>query len=293
MGSLRDDILKDLGENFEEKEKVEKIKKRVKKKKEEPLPDATAEAMLIERALNKAFFAPKNMEEEVKFVQQMFTRGAGSEERVGLHASAIIVSDNEFCYRQQMLSLLFRQNQGENIHPNLKRIFEAGNAIHEKWQRVFIRAGFGKAEDMDRTRMCDEYELSYTPDAIIELFGKKYVVEIKSMKTEFYQNATSHPSGRKQCQLYMHNTGIPRGFVLVEDKNDQKFKVFLDYYNPNIVIPFIERLQEVQNMKKDFLEEGLLPKRSPKCTSKNCPKAKNCNMRDACFNTGMGRVRFN
>ena len=47
----------------------------------------------------------------------------------------------------QVLSLIYRQLQGEQLPVGLMRIFEEGNAIHEKWQRLFIRAGYSKAEE--------------------------------------------------------------------------------------------------------------------------------------------------
>ena len=99
----------------------------------------TSEAAQLEKILNKMFYLEKNIDEEVAFVKQVMTRGLENQERVGLHASAIIVSDKQFCTRQQVLSLLYKQLQGEQIPIGLKRIFEEGNAIHEKWQRMFIR----------------------------------------------------------------------------------------------------------------------------------------------------------
>ena len=96
----------------------------------------TSEAAKLEGILNKMFYLEKNIEEETEFVKQVMTRGLESQERVGLHASAMIVSDNQFCVRQQVLSLCYKQLQGQQISIGLKRIFEEGNAIHEKWQRM-------------------------------------------------------------------------------------------------------------------------------------------------------------
>ena len=119
----------------------------------------SSDAAQIEKLFNSLFYAKKNMDEEVKFVKQMFTRGGDSTERYGLHTSAIIVGEENFCYREQVLSLLYKQAQGENVPQNLIRIFEEGNAIHEKWQRLFIRGGLGKAEDMDFSKFNKEYEV--------------------------------------------------------------------------------------------------------------------------------------
>ena len=255
----------------------------------------SSEAAALEKILNRMFYLDKNIEEETKFIKQVMTRGLESQERVGLHASAMIVSDKKFCVRQQVLSLLYKQLQGEQIQVGLMRIFEEGNAIHEKWQRLFIRAGYGKANDMDRSRFNKKYELSYTPDGIVnipEFYDGDMVLEIKSMNTFSFKHATSHPSGQKQMQFYMWLTGLKKGFVLAEDKNTQEFKIFLDDYNPEVVAPFVDRLEQVKFYKERALQEHKMVGRHELCKKSNCKMAEECPMRDACWNIGNGRVRL-
>lgn len=226
-------------------------------------------ALLIKNKLDRLFYL-KDLKEE---------------ERAGLHASSIIVSDNEFCYREQVLSLFYKQNQGEEIPINLIRIFAAGNSIHSKWQNMFVKSGI--AVEIEARNFSEKYELYFTPDAVINLDGTKYVVEIKSMNTFAYQKADSHPAGQKQIQLYMHLLGIPQGFILVEDKNNQEWKPFLQQYDYFQVIPFLKRLEQIQKLKKIFLERNEIPPR--KCKNSEVNRAKRCNMRDACWNIGIGR----
>ena len=157
----------------------------------------SSEAATLEKILNNMFYLEKNIEEETKFVRQVMTRGLESQERVGLHASAMLVGENDFCLRAQVLSLIYKQLQGQQTPVGLMRIFEQGNAIHEKWQRLLIRAGYGKAKDMDYTRFCDDYMLSYTPDIdclIPEFFEGRMIGEIKSVNTYQFQKMTHHPS---------------------------------------------------------------------------------------------------
>ena len=66
----------------------------------------SSDATALEQILNRMFYLPKKPKEETAFVEHVMTRGLETEERVGLHASAIIVSDNKFCLRQQVLSLI-------------------------------------------------------------------------------------------------------------------------------------------------------------------------------------------
>lgn len=251
----------------------------------------TTEILVIENTLNKMFYAKPNIVEEVKLLNLLMTKNGYDKDRAGLHASAIIVSENEFCYREQVLSLIYKMEQGDNIPISLRRIFEEGNAIHEKWQKLFVRSGLGIAENMDRSRFNKRYELTYSPDATNVLFNKKeYVVEIKSMNMFAYQKATSHPSGAKQLKLYMHFTKCFNGFVLAEDKNTQQFKVFPVEYDYNDIAPYVERLEKVQEYKYKLLEEHKMVPR--KCTKIDCKRAQTCNMRDACWNVGKGRVKL-
>lgn len=257
----------------------------------------TSEATILEKILNRMFYLEKNKEEEVAFIRQMITRGQETQERVGLHASALIVADTSFCVRQQVLSLLYHQIQGENVEIGLKRIFEEGNAIHEKWQRLFLRAGYGKHTDMDFTRFCDKYEVSFTPDAIVTIpeFNKEVgwdgpmICEIKSVNTFQFKHMTSHSTGMKQMQFYMYLTGIHKGFVLCDDKNTQDFKIFIYDYDKSIVAPFIERCEAIQYYKKRVLEDNKMVKRCKGCNKPDCKKASGCPLRDACYNVGMGR----
>lgn len=268
----------------------------------------SSEASQLEKIFNNMFYADKNIEEETKFVNQLMTRGLESTERVGLHASAMIVSDNKFCIRQQVLSLLYKQRQGDQTPVGLMRIFEEGNAIHEKWQRLFIRAGYSKPKDLDYTRFDKEFEISFTPDilcTIPEFFEGKMVGEIKSVNTFQFKKMTSHPSGHKQMQFYMYllqkqmkEKGIwngkdfTKGFVLCDDKNTQEFKVFVYDYDPSVVAPFVERGEQVQYYKQRVFDEGKMVKRCDGCNKSTCKKAEECAMRDACYNVGMGRIRI-
>lgn len=270
----------------------------------------TSEAAQLEKILNKMFYLEKNIDEEVAFVKQVMTRGLENQERVGLHASAIIVSDKQFCVRQQVLSLIYKQLQGEQIPVGLKRIFEEGNAIHEKWQRLFIRAGYAKAQTLDRTRFDDEYQLSYTPDIVCripEFFDGAMVGEIKSVNPMQFRKMQSHPSAQKQLQLYMHEcikqakvskkgwNGVDytKGFVLCDDKGAQDFKIYVYDYDPEFVAPYVERLEDVLYYTEKFLGEDKLVRRHVDCNSYDCKQASNCPMKDACWNRNKGREPLN
>lgn len=269
----------------------------------------SSESAQLEKILNKMYYTQHDIKEETKFINMVMTRGLGTQERSGLHGSAIIVSDNKWCTRQQVLSLLFKQIQKENTNVGLLRIFEEGNAIHEKWQRLFIRAGFGKAKTMDRTRFNEEYEISFTPDIVCRIpdfFDGVMVGEIKSVNTYQFKKMTEHPSAKKQLQLYMflciqeamkkgkwNGMDYTKGFVLCDDKNTQDFKLFVYDYDEDFVSPYIDRLEDVKKEKDKFLKTRKMVKRCKDCTSVSCKKAEGCAMKNACWNVGFGRIWLN
>jgi CRISPR/Cas system-associated exonuclease Cas4 (RecB family) len=268
----------------------------------------TSDATQLEKIFNKMFYTDHNIYEETKFINQVMTRGLESQERIGLHASAIIVGEKTWCTRQQVLSLLFKQIQKENVNIGLLRIFEEGNAIHEKWQRLLIRSGYGKAKTMDKTRFNDRYELSYTPDIVCripEFFDGVMVGEIKSVNTFQFKKMQSHPSAKKQLQLYMYlcieeaklkgnwnGIDYTKGFVLCDDKNTQDFKLFIYDFDEEFVSPFIDRLNDVKRHKEIFLNNGKMVGRCAQCDSVECKMAQGCPMRNACWNVGFGRIKL-
>lgn len=254
----------------------------------------TTEERELEAKLNNMFYMDKNIKKEIEFLRSVMTRGQKTAERKGLHASAVIVSDEKFCYRQQVLSLFYKQKQGEQVSPSLRRVFAEGDAIHEKWQRLFIRSGYANPYDCDMTNYSVRYDLCFTPDIICTVDGKKMVGEIKSVNTMQYRKMVkenkSHPSGKKQLFLYMRLTGIKKGFVLCEDKNTQDFHVNIYEYDEKEIRKYIKRLEQIQVLKRRLLEQKKLVKRHAKCDLYTCKLAESCPMREVCY--GMDKTRI-
>lgn len=253
----------------------------------------SSDATQLEKILNATLYLDKNVEEETKFVKMVMTRGYENQERVGLHASSFIVGEKEFCIRAQVLSLMYKQLQGEQIPVGLKKIFEEGNAIHEKWQRLLIRAGYASANTLDVTQFNKQFRISFTPDIICkipEFYEDKMVGEIKSVNTFQFQRMVKHPSASKQLQWYMHLTGIHKGFVLCEDKNTQDIKLEVYDYDSMVVAPYIERAEAIKYHYNRVHSERKMVKRPSDAKSSDCKRCSKCVMRDACWNIGMGKV---
>lgn len=255
----------------------------------------TSEGRQLEQILNKTFYLDKKIDKEIDFLRSVMTRGCETQERVGLHASSLIKEEKNFCYREQVLSLLYKQLQGEQVNAGLKRIFTEGDAIHEKWQRLFIRAGYSSAKYLDVTQFNEKYKISFTPDAICkipEFYSGLMICEIKSVNTYQYQKMITHPTASKQLDWYMFLTGIKKGFVLCEDKNTQDFKVEVYDYDSVRVKLYQERSERIIQLYNNVIKHGKMVKRPDKATGYDCKKCAGCNMRDACYNRNNGKVRI-
>ena len=253
----------------------------------------TSEARELDVILNKLFYLPKNVEEESAFVKQVMTRGLETQERIGLHASSLIKGEKDFCLRQQVLSLMYRQLQGEQLPVGLMKIFEEGNAIHEKWQRLFIRGGYSKAKDLDVTQFNEKYRISFTPDIICripEFYDGKMIGELKSVNTHQFRKMSRHPSAWKQLQWYMYLSGIHKGFVLSEDKNTQETKIEIYDYDVNVVSQFIDRAEEIKFRYKKAMKEHKMVKRPEDATSPDCKRCKQCALINACWKINGGGI---
>lgn len=228
-------------------------------------------------------------------LEHLFLEDRAHENRYGLHASAILASDNEFCFREQVLSLFYEMNQGEQLPIKALKVFAQGNAMHEKWYKLFKRAGIDVA--IERSLFLKKYDLSFTIDALLNLFNEEIICDVKSQNSFAFKKSKGHPSGEKQVNFYLwalsKYTGVPhrKGFVLVDSKDDQEIRIVPVKYNKEKVVPYVERLKVIQDMKKEFMESKELPKR--KCANCDTKRASQCNMRDACFNIGKGRIKLN
>lgn len=247
------------------------------------------EQMILTNKLERLFFVKKDQEE-----------------RYGLHASSVLgCLKDDFCYREQVLSLFFRMNQGEQLPVKLLKIFAQGNAMHEKWYGLFRAAGIDVA--IERTLFLPEFDLSFTIDALLD-FNKPFkdrkpdeqICDVKSQSSFAFKKTKRHPSGEAQVNFYMwalteyerERSGkkYKKGFVLVDSKDDQNIRPIPVHYNKEKNEPVIDCLKEIQVLKKRFITDREPPKRI--CRNCNVKRAMTCGMRDACWNIGMGRIKL-
>lgn len=256
--------------------------------------------------------------------KNMYVRwGRNTPPRTGLHASAVLAKDSEWCLRQHVLAELHSE-QGEAREWNTwdwKRaaIFENGWRLHQRWQDIFLKCGNvvwtplsslppqdipphhlkmingeWHAAELDLTHYDAERNLYFSPDAILQFGGETYVVEIKGIKQESYLSLPDDLQGacainetiahaREQVNLYQHLLLIQRGIILIENKSNQDFRLWIWEYEKERAWPYTNRLQDIK--ARTFLVrthgESKLPVRC--CQSASDRRAQTCPMRTVCF----------
>jgi len=233
--------------------------------------------------LNELYRLPPAEGPEIEFESNLFTRGTG-QDRSGLHTSAIIAGDKHYCVREQVLSLLYKpRDMNKHFELSTLRIFEEGNYIHRKWQRLFLRGELCEPINLDQTQNNEYYMLSFSPDAFIWIGGKKCIVEIKSMNEHIYKRTLNHSSAENQLLMYMFLSNTRHGIVLMENKNTQEFKVTLHdlVKEEERIAPFIQRLEDVRGC----YESKTMPEKREDCKTKLSRRCLDCPMSDACWAT--------
>ena len=156
---------------------------------------------------------------------------------------------------QQLYEHYFSQKGEEEIEPRLMRIFDNGHGVHERIQQYLREAGLlVQAEVPVRN---DEYEIVGTCDGIIEIGGKRGVIEIKSINANgFYCLYGPKPEHLIQLNIYCFCTGIPRGIILYECKDNQELKEFFVRREQSVFTPVLKKIKYVQ----ECIRQGKEPK---------------------------------
>lgn len=234
--------------------------------------------------------------------QELYLKWGGcAPPRTGLHASSLLVSDQDWCPRKHVLSDLFPQ---EALSPELKHwqwkqqaIFENGWSLHKRWQQLFrqfanVVGELGKLE-LDRTHYDPERNIYFSPDAILDITGEHMVVEIKGIHhTAFEALPFDLPGAMHACEtvekavsqanLYMHLLELKHAIILVENKNNQDFRVWITEYNRELALPYIQRAYQVKgNLVLARDGQNKYPARI--CQSADDARARQCPMCHKCF----------
>ena len=161
-----------------------------------------------------------------------------------------------------MRKVFYSYKYPSEIDPDLRKIFEIGNIIHdfvvevlksEKNQQVeLLQSEFPFKEPIE------DFIISGRIDNLIKIkaSGEVYLVEVKSTKgLNWVEEAAPH--NVQQLQLYMHFTGVHNGILLYIDKTNLKSKIFEIDYSQDEAEKIIERFKKLHShLKKDTIPEA-------------------------------------
>lgn len=222
-------------------------------------------------------------------LDDMFNRWEASKPlRTGApHASAILAAEGDWCVRRHVLSMLYPELAAPielkpwSAHTNA--VFLNGWVLHEKYQKLF--SDHGRVVEVETSHFDDTRLLHFTPDAVIEWAGQRYVVEIKGYKASSFDSmdeASDPPKAAwHQANFYCHLLQIERGLVLVENKDTQHYKVWAIQHDPDLARPYTDRCYSVKGAVLIAQKSGKLPERT--CSSCREHRAEKCHMRKICF----------
>ena len=143
----------------------------------------------------------------------------------------------------------FKKVPKKAMDARVLRILESGDYTHLRIISSLFALGLVKATEID---IPNKEIVHGRADAIINIDGEPFVVEIKSMNSAaFFRLNAPEPDHFKQIQMYLHYFNIKRGILIYENKNTQEIKEFSVEYDENAAKNVLEKLHilkaQIQN----------------------------------------------
>ena len=221
---------------------------------------------------------------------------------------------SEFHECVRKIAYKFYEVEGKNkITPDLQRIFDNGHYMHERYVQYFRNIGIiygvwqcanplckeeygrdvniGIVEPEMPCEKCgcekyfyeevnvrkDDFWFSGHIDCIFKLAGDLGIVDFKSMNSRMFSQLRE-PLEKHiiQVTIYLWILDIHSGFLLYENKDTQKIKLYEIVRNDELV----EKIKNRAMGLKGILEQRKLPKRPFKKDSKQC---KSCDFKSVCW----------
>ena len=195
-------------------------------------------------------------------------------------AKGFYPSDDKMCARYWVY--LFRGVPIEQNHDaRLLRIFGMGNDVHERYEKYFRDMGILIESEMKVPDREGYPKVRGYIDDVIKWKDGKAIVEMKSIGDRGFDFRLKYKKPKKdhihQIQMYLHYSQIPVGMVFYENKNTQQTLCFTVPYDEE----YCEKVFKKYRLFTEVYEEGILPVRPYKRTSKHCEY---CRVRELCWN---------
>jgi CRISPR-associated protein Cas4 len=165
----------------------------------------------------------------------------------------------------------FKKIPKKAMDARILRVFEHGDYTHLRIISTLFSLGLVKATEID---IPNKEIVHGRADAIVNIDGEPYVVEIKSINSiAFGKLESPDPDHYKQIQLYLHYFNIKKGIVIYENKNTQEIKEFAVDYDEKTVQEVLEKF----HVLKAQIQSNIVPSKGDmgwKCNY--CPYAEEC-----------------
>jgi len=170
------------------------------------------------------------------------------------------------------------------IKPDLIRIFELGNIMHDFVVHV-LKSDKNPHVELLKSEFpfkhnVDDFTISGRIDnlLLIKASGKEILVEVKSSADiAFIREAAPH--NVVQLQLYMHLLGVHNGILLYIDKKNLQSKVFEVQYKKDDAEEIIERFKTLHSA----LTKDTLPEPEARGSQKTMWLCRFCEYKDKCY----------
>ena len=202
--------------------------------------------------------------------------------RAGKIRGSVFANEKYNCIRRNIYELQdAKTNSTPSVRKNTAGLFMEGWMLHLKWQAMFLSAGWSGLEDIETTHISSR--LAFTPDALVTWREKRYVVEVKSSNTRRFKDVEREMSVYiNQLGFYMWRLKIPRGIVLVENKDTQE--IFVKIIGENDIAYTIFKSQKMMKTIGKHIKSGTLPSRLEGCGSpKPKAEARECQYWKTCY----------
>jgi len=184
------------------------------------------------------------------------------------------------CLRKQWYSYKYP----EEIKPELLKIFELGNIIHDFVVEVLKSEKNPEVEllksEFPFKEQIDDFLISGRVDnlILIKANGKHILVEVKSTKSIDFVNEPPHYNVM-QIQLYMYFLKIHDGILLYIDKSNLRSKVFTIPYSENQALFVLDRFRKLHK----HLKSEVIPDPEARESQKTIWMCRLCEYNEKCY----------
>jgi len=153
-------------------------------------------------------------------IDKIYTNVKSSAERTGLHASSIGKCSRELYYEAT-------NKKAKEIEPRVRRIFEMGDSVHQRFMRTLFRIPDIRVI-AGELPMPDNELIKGTCDAIVAVDNDNYILDFKSINSSGFEYLDdAKPDHKLQVLVYMYYFKINKGVIIYENKDTQALKEFI------------------------------------------------------------------